>query len=220
MLFGDVRALKPWAPALRKAALEDRVNHRHLLPEEIDLLLDGEVGFGVQPLRAHARQCSECRARLDDARAVTAALEQLPHFTPPASFADGVMSRVHVFEPAHVAAADTIRRLVPRSHPTRVLLGALAASVGFVLTAASVLLITQLDLMALSSGVVIERGREALSSMLAGALGRVIGEPAVGALLQRGGLGLAAAAAAVLGTAVLAALALRALVDAASRRRI
>lgn len=196
------------------------MNHRHLLPEEIDLLLDGEVGFGVQPLRAHARQCPECRTRLDDARAVTAALEHLPHFTPPASFADGVMSRVHVFEPAHVAAADTARRLVPRSRPMRVLVGAMAASVGFVLTAISVLLITQLDLMALSSGVALERGREALLSMLTGALGRVIGEPAVGALLQRGGLGLAAASVALLATAALAALGLRALATASGRRRI
>jgi len=26
------------------------MNHRHLLPDEIDLLLDDEVGFGVNPL--------------------------------------------------------------------------------------------------------------------------------------------------------------------------
>ena len=46
------------------------MEHRHLLPEEIDLLLDGEVGFGVQPLRAHVRGCDLCRRELEDARAL------------------------------------------------------------------------------------------------------------------------------------------------------
>ena len=39
------------------------MNHRHLLPAEIDLLLDEEVGFGVSPLRAHVQACADCRAR-------------------------------------------------------------------------------------------------------------------------------------------------------------
>ena len=43
------------------------MQHRHLHPNEIDLLLDGEVGFGVAPLRAHVEGCAECRAKLDDA---------------------------------------------------------------------------------------------------------------------------------------------------------
>src|SRR5439155_16090725 len=38
------------------------VNHRHLLPEEIDLLLDGELGFAVSPFKAHVRDCAEVRA--------------------------------------------------------------------------------------------------------------------------------------------------------------
>ena len=29
------------------------MQHRHLLPNEIDLLVDGDTGFGVQPLREH-----------------------------------------------------------------------------------------------------------------------------------------------------------------------
>ena len=39
------------------------MNHRHLLPDEIDLLLDDEVGFGVAPLKAHIRDCADCRAQ-------------------------------------------------------------------------------------------------------------------------------------------------------------
>ena len=54
------------------------MNHRHLLPDEIDLLLDDEVGFGVAPLKAHIRDCAECRAKLDEAQLVVDALEDSP----------------------------------------------------------------------------------------------------------------------------------------------
>jgi hypothetical protein len=52
------------------------MQERHLLPNEIDLLLDGEVGFGVSPLRAHVDDCATCRSRLADARVVVEALER------------------------------------------------------------------------------------------------------------------------------------------------
>ena len=39
------------------------MNHRHLLPDEIDLLLDDEVGFGVTPLQGpHSRMRAMPRA--------------------------------------------------------------------------------------------------------------------------------------------------------------
>ena len=82
------------------------MNHRHLLPDEIDLLLDDEVGFGVQPLKAHIRDCADCRAKVDEARFVVDALEDLPHFAPSHSFANRVMSQVPVFVPWHVAARE------------------------------------------------------------------------------------------------------------------
>ena len=44
------------------------VTHRHLLPDEIDLLVDDEVGFGMAPLREHAESCPECRRAVEDAR--------------------------------------------------------------------------------------------------------------------------------------------------------
>ena len=50
--------------------------NRHLLPEEIDQLLDGEVGFGTTPLKQHVRTCAECRAELDSARVLVSQLEQ------------------------------------------------------------------------------------------------------------------------------------------------
>ncbi len=110
------------------------MDHRHLLPDEIDLLLDNEEGFGVQPLRAHVRGCAECRAELEDARAVVAELEHLPHLVPSRLFADRVMANVQVFEPWHVAALDTARRWVPRSRPARVIGGAFAAGLASMLT--------------------------------------------------------------------------------------
>ena len=68
------------------------MNHRHLLPDEIDLLLDDdEVGFGVAPLKAHIRDCADCRARVDEARFVVEALEDIPHFAPSHRFADRVL---------------------------------------------------------------------------------------------------------------------------------
>ena len=91
------------------------MNHRHLLPNEIDLLVDGEAGFGVAPLRAHVAECDECRARLDDAMIVVDALEALPHFAPDSRLADRVMAQVPVFVPVHVAARDSVFRWLERS---------------------------------------------------------------------------------------------------------
>ena len=86
---------------------------RHLLPEEIDLLLDGEVGFGTAPLKAHARSCAECRAELEDARAVVRELEHLPHLSPSPLFTERIMAHVQVFVPWHVALLDTARQWMP-----------------------------------------------------------------------------------------------------------
>ena len=80
---------------------------RHLRSDEIDLLLDGEEGFGVTPLRAHVRSCIQCRMDLDRAREVVLLLDGLPDFAPSTAFADKVMSQVQVFEPWHAAALNT-----------------------------------------------------------------------------------------------------------------
>src|ERR687889_1519171 len=105
------------------------MNHRHLLPNEIDLLVDGEAGFGVAPLRAHILECADCRERVDDARVVVDALERLPHFAPDSRLADRVMAQVPVFVPAHVAARDSVRRWLPQSSAARVAALATASTV-------------------------------------------------------------------------------------------
>ena len=104
------------------------MEHRHLLPDEIDQLLDGEAGFGVAPLVAHVENCPKCRAQLAEAREVVSALERLPHFTPSPLFRDRVMAQVQVFEPWHVTALDTAKRWLPASRPAR-FIGLAATSV-------------------------------------------------------------------------------------------
>lgn len=164
---------------------------RHLLPQEIDLLLDNEVGFGVQPLRVHVRQCDRCRTELEEARLVVAELEHLPHFAPSAGFADRLMARVQVFEPAHVAAADTVRRWVPRSRPARVLGGLAAAAVAMVLSIGAVWLGTRLDAVVFFAGLVVDRARGAMLAGLGDVIGATLGQPALDALRTSGPAGVA-----------------------------
>jgi hypothetical protein len=196
------------------------VEHRHLLPNEIDLLLDGEVGFGVTPLRAHVRRCAQCRAELEEARAVTAELEALPHLTPSPLFAERVMAEVQVFQPAHVAAVDTARRWAPQSRPARVLAGAAAASVAFVLSMGAIWLGANLDTLLFLADVGAERGRGALATALGRLIAGAFGEPAVGALATGGAFGLVVALGALLAAIVVAAVALRAVTVSSRRRRI
>jgi len=195
------------------------VDHRHLLPNEIDLLLDGEVGFGVTPLKAHVRQCPQCRAELEEARAVATELDALPHLAPSPLFAERVMAKVQVFEPAHVAATNTARRWLPESRPARVLAGAMAASAAVVLSIGALWIGANLDSLIFLSDLAAERGRGALATAIGRLLAATFGEPAVDALAARGALGLAIALTALIATIVAAALGLRAVAGASRRRR-
>jgi hypothetical protein len=125
------------------------MNHRHLLPDEIDQLLDGEVGFGVAPLQAHLRECEQCRAAFEEEREVVEALEHLPRLAPSPDFEARVMAQVQIYEPWHVAARDTVlgwlQPLKPRSQPVRLALGGLALSVATLVSVASVWLIAHAD---------------------------------------------------------------------------
>ncbi len=165
------------------------MNHRHLLPNEIDLLVDGEAGFGVAPLHAHIDECGECRARVEDARIVVDALEALPHFAPDSRLADRVMSQVPVFVPAHVAARDSVSQWIPRAGPARVAAAAIFTSAAGVLTLGLIWLATQGDAAVFMTGllgdrlrgVVVEAARDLASSLL--------GESALAALQATGTIG-------------------------------
>lgn len=129
------------------------MTHRHLLPNEVDLLVDGEAGFGVAPLRAHVAECDECRARLDDAMIVVDALEALPHFAPDSRLADRVMSQVPVFVPAHVAARDSVFRWLPSAGPARAAAAVIGTSIAGLLTLAMVWLASRGDAVVFATGL-------------------------------------------------------------------
>lgn len=149
---------------------------RHLLPEEFDLLLDGEGGFGVAPLRAHVRGCAECAAELEAVQLVTAELDRLPHFAPPPRFADQVMTQVQVFEPWHVALGDTARRLVPATAPARALSAVGGVSAAAVLWLATLWVVARIDVLAFLGALALERGQLAVRGALGSVAGALFGQ--------------------------------------------
>lgn len=182
------------------------MQHRHLLPNEIDLLLDGEVGFGVAPLRAHVAECVECSARLEEARVVVDALEGLPHFAPSVNLADRVLAQVPVFVPWHVAARDAATEALaawaPRSRPIRTAAYVAAASVLGVLTAAMLWIATTTDLLTVAGGLAGERLRGLLAGAGRDLAGAILGDAMVASVQAAGPAGLAMAAAGFLVAAV------------------
>ena len=165
------------------------MNHRHLLPNEIDLLVDGEAGFGVAPLRDHVVECAECRLRLDDARIVVDALESLPHFAPDSRLANRVMSQVPLFVPAHVAARDSVARWMPQSGTARIAAGAVFASAAGVLTLTMLWLATQGEAAIFMTGLLGDRMRGAVLGAARDLTVALLGESALGALQATGSIG-------------------------------
>jgi len=158
------------------------MTHRHLLPDEIDQLLDGEVGFGVAPLEAHVKDCPECQAALDEARVVVDALESLPLLAPSPAFADRVLSEVHVYVPWYIAVRDSavaaVRPLAPRSQPVRLLLGASALSAAFLVSAAVIWLVGHLDAAVFFASVLRTQVSGAISTAASAIASALFGAPA------------------------------------------
>jgi hypothetical protein len=118
---------------------------RHLVPDEIDLLLDEDAGSQSSALAEHVRECQGCAAELAAARRVIEEIEHLPHLAPSAFFAERLITRVSIFRPWYVAGLDLVRRLVPRSGAARALVATLAALAAVTLTAAAVWAVTQAE---------------------------------------------------------------------------
>ena len=194
------------------------MNHRHLLPNEIDLLVDGEAGFGVAPLRAHVAECDDCRARLEDARVVVDALEALPRFAPDSRLADRVMAQVPVFVPAHVAARDSVTRWLPRSAPARVGAAVAGTSVAGLLTLAMVWLASRGNAVVFVTGLFTDRLQRLVIGTVRDVALALLGESAVAAIQASGTIGVTVLVLGFLGTAVGTVLALRRVATAASRR--
>jgi len=194
------------------------VEHRHLLPDEIDQLLDGEAGFGVAPLLAHVENCPKCRAELAAARQLVSALERLPHFAPSPLFRDRVMAQVQVFEPWHVSALDTAKRWLPASRSAR-FIGLAATSVfALVVSLGAVWMAVRLDAFLFFFDLAGQRVRTAVFDSLGSAIASTFGTAAVDAI-RTGGIAAAAGLTGFLVLVVLAAVGLRALVATARRRR-
>lgn len=194
------------------------MNHRHLLPNEIDLLVDGEVGFGVAPLQAHVRECAECRQELEGAREVALMLAELPRFAPSYGLADRVMAQVPVFVPWHVAARDAARTWIPASRPLRAIAIAGGSAMAASITAAVLWVLTRADVLAFVSAAAGDRVRDAVTAGGRGIIGALLGEQAFAAMAQSGLTGLAIMAAGFVMAAALGLLGLRKLATAGSAR--
>ena len=195
------------------------MNHRHLLPNEIDLLLDDEVGFGVNPLRAHIRDCVDCRTRVDEARVVMDALEDVPHFAPSYSFGDRVMSQVPIFVPWHVTARQNALKWLPQSRSARLVVGTLATASASVLTAVILWVVTQTDALQLVGGFAGDRVRSLLLDAARAVLTTVFGDQTFAMIQRTGSFGIAAALLGLAAVAAGSAVALRAVAVASDHRR-
>ncbi len=191
---------------------------RHLLPEEIDQLLDGDVGFGTAPLKLHLRACDTCRADLDDARALVRQLEHLPHYEPSAVFADRVLGQVQVFVPWHVTALDTLRGWMPRTRTARAFAWTGFGSAAVVLTTVSLWLLTRLDAVIFAIDMAVGRVRAGVGSGLADVVATLFGSTAVHAFRTSGAVGLWIALTVLLLLAAVTARAMRAAVAGPRRR--
>jgi hypothetical protein len=195
------------------------VNHRHLLPDEIDQLLDDEVGFGTAPLKAHIAECADCRGRLDDARAVTDLIEKVPHLAPSHRFSERVMAQVPVFVPWHVAARDSIAEWLPAAGRSRKVALAAGGVMAAVLTLITVALATQSDLLVFAANVAVDRVREVAVASVGSVVVNLFGEQTFNAVAQYGTVGFAIVGGAMLVGLGIAFASLRALAASASRRR-
>jgi hypothetical protein len=190
---------------------------RHLLPSEIDLLLDGEVGFGTSPLKTHIRKCATCRSELEDARETVRALEHLPHLAPSPLFAERVLSRVSIFIPWHVAVLDSVRGLLPSSRPGRIAFGVGAGSLAAVMSVLVLWIALRFDAVLFATGLLVDRVRERILGAAGGLLAGALGDSAYTVVRTSGIFGLAILTLALVAAAALAATLLRTL--AISRRR-
>lgn len=192
---------------------------RHLFPDELELLIDSEEGPSLAPLRAHVDGCPECRDLLAVEQELVELLEHLPHTAPTGGFPERVMSQVQVFEPWHVAARDSLQKLVPPPGPWRTV-----ASVGVAgaVTSVSALVLwvaLRFDMALYVGQLVVERAQGALIAGVGSVVRAALGETAAAAL-QTGGAPSALLALAGIGSALLVAtLGLRGLVAVARRRR-
>jgi hypothetical protein len=133
------------------------------------------------------------------------------------------MAQVPVFVPWHVAARDSVRdiahRWMPESRPARVAAVGLAASVASVLTVAILWIATQTDLLVFATGIAGSRLRELVVNSGRELLGALFGSQTLALASQAGAAGLLLLFGGFIVIAAGAAVGLRTLAVASSRRR-
>jgi hypothetical protein len=194
------------------------MQHPHLLPEEIELLADGDEGPLAASRRAHLVECDECRIDFEMAESVGRMLDRLPHAAAAPGFSSRVMAEVHVFEPWHVALVDTLRRLVPASTPVRALVAGGAAAMGVTVTAIAVWASLRADLVAYAVRIALARAETAVVTAGGSLVSDVFGEAALVALRNGGTLTVAVGAAVLLSALAAATYGLRGVLALARRR--
>ena len=195
------------------------MDHRHLLPNEIDLLVDGTASAGVAPWRAHLAECDDCRARYDELQIVSEAVEAVPHFVPRLRFADSVMAGVQVTEPWHVGVTESAKRLVPTNRPMR-LLGLAGASIAAItISGTAAWLAFRGDLTGWVLDLVVDRGREGIASGASALASDALGSDGATTLATGGAPTIALLAAVLTVTAIGALLGFRRLANTAAAKR-
>ena len=156
------------------------LSDRHLLPDDLDRLLDDEEGASLAPLRAHLDGCAGCRAEFDAQRAVVDALEGLPMRAPAPYFTERVMARVDVTVPWHVALRDRVARLAPRSRAGRVVAAATALGTAALMTGGALWAGRRADVVLFVADLAGERLRSGLTSGAHVTVASLVGEEALG----------------------------------------
>jgi hypothetical protein len=199
------------------------MEHRHLLPDEIDQLLDGETGFGIVPLAAHIRECDQCRAELEAGQQMVAAIEQLPRLAPSPLFADHVMAQVNVYEPLDVTVRDAVgglaQRLVPQSRSLRIAAATGGLTIAVALSAACVWLGMHIQTVFFFGTLVRARLRDAIIEDLGAVVSSIFGTRAVDAVGTAGPVLLIAIAAGFIALIFAAGFAVRSVVTTSRRGR-
>lgn len=100
-------------------------NDPHLPDWMLDLLAEDALSHTERvQAEAHVTQCAACASDLEAARAVIASLDALPRFDPSPGFADAVMARVVILDPAAAAEPARSRRWLPQTRRGWARLGA------------------------------------------------------------------------------------------------
>ncbi len=173
----------------------------------------------MNPLKAHLAQCAGCRAEFDAQRAVTTALEALPHFVPSPQLAQRVLAQVQIFEPWHVTLRDRIANALPRTRAGRTLVFGTGGVMAITMSVLTVWLAHRADAVLFLGALIGQRMRDAVTGGVHDAVVATVGQGAAATVAANGllgvGLALSTLAVAVLGTAF----GLKSLASAARSRR-